>query len=59
LADDRLADGVEVNNGDDERLGGRHDRRRTRLIVVAQAELCLTAVDPSSRGEEVPPWMTS
>jgi hypothetical protein len=59
LADGRLADGVEVNGGDGGRQGGRHGRHRAHLIVAAQAELCLATVDPSSRGEEVPPWMAS
>jgi hypothetical protein len=46
--DDGLADGVKVNDSDGERQGGRRGSHRARLIVVAQAELCLAAVDPST-----------
>jgi hypothetical protein len=56
--DDGLADGVKMNGSDGERQGGRRGSHRARL-VVAQAELCLAAIDPSSGGEEVPPWMAS
>jgi hypothetical protein len=57
--DDGLADGVKVNGSDGERQGGRRDGHLARLVVVTKGELCLAAVDPSSRGEEEPPWMTS